>query len=233
MRRGQGQQHEERAIAVGLGEGLGLFEEVAGEPGEVDLALVFGQAARVRLVELQRPHVVAVGQSVETVEALHRGRPVRRYMPQVPLADQRGRIVGLQRLGDRPGVGRQAGGVRRLDDLVRQPRADRIAPGEKPGPRRRADVGRSVEVREARALLRHAVEVGGPDVGRAVAAEIAVAEIVGQDHDDVRRSHASPSLFRRRRGLARFSRAASRRRRDRPRGRPPGLPGRALPAPRR
>ena len=45
--------------------------------------------------------------------------------------------------------------------------------------------GRDVEVREAHALGGHAVEVGRADARMAVAAQVAVAQIVGEDDDDV------------------------------------------------
>ena len=53
--------------------------------------------------------------------------------------------------------------------------------GHQDTPRRRANRGPGVEVREAHPLARHAVEVRCGDDLLPVAAELAVAEVVGHD----------------------------------------------------
>ena len=54
-------------------------------------------------------------------------------------------------------------------------------------PRRRADRRGGVVLREPRPLLRHPVEVRASAIARAaVAAQVAGAEVVGEDEDDVR-----------------------------------------------
>ena len=51
--------------------------------------------------------------------------------------------------------------------------------------RRRAGGGRRVGVGKAQALSREPVHVGRADPGRAIAADVAVAQVVGQDDDNV------------------------------------------------
>ena len=72
-----------------------------------------------------------------------------------------------------------------VDHLRHPPHADAVmvAPGEQAGPRRRAERG-DVKVGVAQAIGGEAVEGGGLDVG-AVAAEVRIAHIVQDDHDDV------------------------------------------------
>jgi hypothetical protein len=65
------------------------------------------------------------------------------------------------------------------------------APGGEREARRRAHRGIGVAVGEAHALPRHAVEHRRAVRPSAIAAEVGVAEVVGQDKDEVRaRSHA-------------------------------------------
>ena len=61
------------------------------------------------------------------------------------------------------------------------------SPGEQRVARRRAGRRAAVAVGEPQAFLREPVDVRRLDRGRAVAAEVAVAEVVGVDQDDVRR----------------------------------------------
>jgi hypothetical protein len=130
---------------------------------------------------------VAVGQALEDVEAMDVGRPVLAAMTQVPFADQGGGVAeSLERLGDGQFAERQAAILGRLDHLVRQVHPHRIAAGHQACAGGGAEVGAGVEVAEPRALGRHPVEVGGADDGPAVAAQVAVAQVVGHDDDDVR-----------------------------------------------
>ena len=64
--------------------------------------------------------------------------------------------------------------------------AKRIAARHQRRPRRGAERRRAVELRQPRPFGRHAVEVRRFELRMAVAAEVAVAEVVGQDEDDVR-----------------------------------------------
>ena len=137
-------------------------------------------------------------------------RQVLRQVAEVPLADAGGGVaLGLESLGQRDLVGRQpAGGVGEQHAARcrwHMPAADRQPAGEQRRPARRADLGRRVELREPHALGGHAVEVRRADGRVAVAAEVAVAEVVGEDDDDVGRAPTieaaprpgSPSLPRR------------------------------------
>jgi hypothetical protein len=66
--------------------------------------------------------------------------------------------------------------------------AVRVAAGQQRGPGRRADGLGDVEVGEAHAVRREAVDVRGTDDLVAVAAEVGVAHVVGVHEDDVRRA---------------------------------------------
>ena len=57
--------------------------------------------------------------------------------------------------------------------------------GEQRGAAGRADARGDVEIGEAHALAGHAVEVGRADARMAVATQVAVAQVVGQDDDQV------------------------------------------------
>ena len=61
-----------------------------------------------------------------------------------------------------------------------------MQPRHQAGARGGADGGGRVELCEAQPLARHAVEVRRPDELLAVAAEVAVAQVVGENQDDVR-----------------------------------------------
>ena len=202
MRRGQRQHQEERAILVGLNEFEAARKEALGQP--VHLRVFFGDLhARFRVVHFQRLHVVAVGQAIEQVEAVLCRRPERRHMPEMPLADQRGRVVGLQRLRDGDLRQRQAVGVGLADHIARKARADRIAPRHQSRAGRRADIRRGIERRQSRALGRHAINVRRADHAVAEHAKIAIAEIVAQDQHDIRL--AAGRLTKRRRRTRRKS----------------------------
>ena len=113
-----------------------------------------------------------------------RGGPAE---PQVPLADPRGVIPRItEQRGDRRPV--------RLDQRVavapqhapRQPRAPGVPPGEQAVAGRRAHRRRRMSVGQPQALPRQPIEMRcGDPPGRVERADIAVAEIVGQDQDDV------------------------------------------------
>ena len=123
--------------------------------------------------------------AVEVVEAAVL-RPVLLVgVAEVPLADHR-RLVAdvLQRLRQRALVGRQAVGVAGEDHQRLQAVAHRIAAGHQRRARRRAD-GLAVERLEPHAALGQRVDVRRLDLAAAIA-EVGVAEVVGEDDDDVR-----------------------------------------------
>ena len=75
--------------------------------------------------------------------------------------------------------------VNRLADDGVDPSADVVAAGEEGGARGRADWGPGVEIGEAHAFGSQFVEDGSLD-GTAVASDVAVAQVVGKEGDDVR-----------------------------------------------
>ena len=118
-----------------------------------------------------------------------------RQVAEVPLADHAGGVAArLEQLGDRDLVGRQALGARcraapsapRPPATPYMPAADRQAAGQERRPARRAH-RLHVEAGPLLPRRRHGVEPRRADVRAAEGAEIAVAEVVGEDDDDVRR----------------------------------------------
>ena len=111
---------------------------------------------------------------------------------EMPLAEERGAVTGgLQRPRQRGGAGIQP--VRHpAARVVAQPGEVRIAvpargvlAGHRRDARGRADGMRRVELQEPRAVGGQPVEMRRPDSRVAVAAEIAVAEVVGQNEEEV------------------------------------------------
>lgn len=90
-------------------------------------------------------------------------------------------------VGDGDFAGRESPfGVREEDaSRTAHAAADGIAAGQEGGPAGGADLRRDVEIGKAKPLGGHAIEMGCPDRRGAVAAEIAVAEVIGEDDDDV------------------------------------------------
>ena len=136
---------------------------------------------------VEGPHVVGVGQPVDLVEALLGGQE-RRAVAEVPLADHAGRVaLLLQELGQglllrvEPVA---SGGAQRAED------ADplRVAPRQERGSRRAADRLGHVEVREAHALGGEPVQVRRLEALRAVAPDVGVALVIGEDEHDVGRA---------------------------------------------
>jgi len=146
------------------------------EPGEVGLA---GEAVVDRRAE---PVIEALG-------IRHQLRVVRPAPPvaraaKVPLAHQRGGVSpALQDFGKCDFVGMEDGvAVLAVVDLGH---ADRVASGEQGRPRHAAD-RLHVEVRKPHPLRGHAVEVRCLDERRAVAADVVVSQVVGEEDDEVR-----------------------------------------------
>ena len=170
----------------------------------------------VRVEEGERPigdlaGVVGVGQRVVLVLGLDRGQDVvealggRVHRPagyvllvdvEVPLAEVAGGVaLGLEQLGERDLLERQAGDFGRAEeagvrvgaagDVVGDLEACRVLAGHQAGPGRRADrVGR-VGVRERHAGGGDGVDGRGLVVGRAVVADLVPGEVVGEEEDDV------------------------------------------------
>ena len=72
--------------------------------------------------------------------------------------------------------------------------AERIFAGQERVARRRADRGHRVRVGEAQPLRGEPVHVGRLDFGRAVATEVAVADVIGQDEHDVGLARRLPRI---------------------------------------
>jgi len=117
-------------------------------------------------------------------------RPELRLPAEMPLADQRCVVaVLLQQRGDGRVLGRQPD-VRRRRAPQRLFETDgktlRIPAGDVGAAGRRADRRGSVRAREHDAFFGEGIERRGLVVRAAVAAQIAVAEIVGEDEHDIR-----------------------------------------------
>ena len=133
------------------------------------------------------PGQVQVVQAVRVVArrlaVLHRPIPA-----EVPLADAGRRVaVLLQQRGHGWTVGVDEGLRPPREHGALEARAPRVASRENRITRRRADGRRGVGIGEAHALARQAVEVRRGDLRvTVVTAEVAVAEVIGEDVDDVR-----------------------------------------------
>jgi hypothetical protein len=131
---------------------------------------------------------VAAAEEAEGVGEAARVRMEAGGRAEVPLADGAGGVAGVrqqpgqQRLGDGQsdlGVFGQIGGVGLVAEALL------VAAGEKPGAGGAAVGVGHVAVREADAVFGERVDVRRRDVGAAVEADVRVAEVVGDDHDDV------------------------------------------------
>ena len=112
---------------------------------------------------------------------------------EVPLADAgRGVAALLEHACDRrlPRVDRQGRAQRHGPPKVA---TKRVATAEQAIARRRAHGGGAVGIDKATPFTREAIDVGRVDVRRAVTSEIAKAEVVGVDQDDVRRPRLAVS----------------------------------------
>ena len=146
------------------------------------------------ILDVDARHAVARGGNDEGVIEAHFERagldfavPVRFAVAQaqVPLSHAPGGVARLlehgrerraARLDDQGGVAGQNPGAGF---------AERVFPGHERVARRRAGGRRRMAVGEAHAARRQPVHVGSLHARGAVAAKIAVADIVGQDHHDV------------------------------------------------
>ena len=118
------------------------------------------------------------------------GGQVPRQVAEVPLADHARGVAGrLEQFGDGDfRCWQPSCGIREKHSSFGRHHAiaDRQPSREQGGAARCADAGTDVEAGPSLALLCHAVEVWRADGGVAVATQIAVAEIVTENHHDVR-----------------------------------------------
>jgi hypothetical protein len=173
-------------------------DEVHGALGDEIGEIPDGMGLRFSLEEVVLPGRVAVSEIVEA--AAHRAEelPVAalqraevRQEAEMPLADQGRRVAGVaQQRGQRRVVRRQAqhrvAAVTARDRLVvaaAQPVLE--APGHQREARGRAHRRVGVPVGEAQAVGGQAVELGGARRPAAVTAEVSVAEVVGEDEDEI------------------------------------------------
>ena len=135
-------------------------------------------------------HVVRVGDAEPRVEAVP-GRQVLGQVPQVPLTDDAGGVADVpQRLGQGDLLRRQPAARIGEEDALPPPEqaAPQVDASRQQGrPARRAHRRLAVEARPPLSLGRHAVEVGGADGRVPVRPQVAPAEVVGGDDDDVGR----------------------------------------------
>jgi len=191
------EQHERRGRILG-DESHGPVGIPAGKGALVDR--LFDQD--VAVVECEIRHVVACRGAEEPVEAMFE-REMFGEIAQMPLAQvERPVALPLHQFAERFLRFREAVGRFGVDHLEGQARADRVAARHQPGPRRGADVCAGVALREPQSGRRQAVDMRRPDPPGAVRADVAVAEIVGEDYDDIRwRSGGGGTGARRLRGV--------------------------------
>ena len=138
-------------------------------------------------------HVVAVRNAEVRVEAMPGGQEFR-LVAQVPLADDGGGVTrGAQQFGDGELVRVQPERRDRAQDQavarVRvQADALRIAARHQARPRGSAYARAGIEMSQLAALAGHPVQARRPVVPRAEGLRVAVAEVVGQQQDYVRRA---------------------------------------------
>ncbi len=138
-------------------------------------------------------HVVRIGDPEVVVETVRHGQEGGQ-VPEVPLADGRGRVPACpENLGNRDlGGGQPAGGIRIEDALVVihgvEAGADGQAAGEEGGAAGRANGLAHVEARPLLPFGGHAIEARSADGGVAEHAEVAPPHVVGQDDHDVGRA---------------------------------------------
>jgi hypothetical protein len=188
---------EERPILVRRDELHGLGGEPVGEVFAVG-AVGEPRIAIGREVALAAIGTAAVVATEVVVEALILGPPA--LGAEVPLAgEERGVAGGLQRFCERGRIERQPVGVGRRQelgvalpclrvrgaDVVGDAGALRPLAGEDAGARGRANGARGVGIGEFRTVAREAIEIRCLVKRAAIDREIALAEIVGEEENDV------------------------------------------------
>ena len=199
VRHRMGEVEEERPAIVGRGGplderdgALGVARRerrlILGRHVGIDDAIPLDERQRRKRPRLRlrvvRPHVVGIRQPEVLVEAVPRGQE-RGMMAEVPLADRRRAVAAVAKeFGERRLGGGETVPTRRTE-RARDADAVGIAAGEQGGTRRRADGLRDVEVGEPHALPSEPIDVRRGRRGAAITARIAVAHVVGEDHDHV------------------------------------------------
>ncbi len=185
VRRGVGQIEKEGLVVLSrfveklhcmVGEGVGHVEAVFGWLiGPIVNCHLSGNTLGLGLAGVE----VAIESPI--------GRPVRTLLAHVPLArHQRAIARRLQCLGNRDALLVQIaliGGITLVAHHEPDARLVGVQPRQQRCPRRAA-ASAVVELREANALGREAVEMGGMDLPT-IAADVGVAHIVGHDQHDV------------------------------------------------
>lgn len=143
--------------------------------------------------DLRPVRVVRVGAAEEPVELVEPvGVRSELGLPaEVPLSHESSRIaLRFEQRGQRRSQrGQAAVPIRRGNgEHPFEPRALRVVPADQGGTGGRADRAIGVGVGQADAFAGEAVDVGCADIRRAVAADVAVPQIVHHDEDDVRRA---------------------------------------------
>ena len=128
--------------------------------------------------------VVGVGDAEPLVEAAARGEKLR-MMAEVPLAENRSRVTAVfEDLREEFFLGVKTGGARVVEGATHAD-AVGVATRHECGARGGADGLGHVETGEARALSGEAIDVRRLDILGSVAAEVAVAEVIGEDENNV------------------------------------------------
>ncbi len=160
------------------------------------LGIVVGGGVPAAIARDGHLHVVRVGQAEPRVEAVAHRQELGE-LSQVPLADDAGGVAArLQQLGERDLLGRQSRRRIGAEDAgrFRAVAAEHAVAHRQPAGEQRGPAGRAhrldVERRPLLALCGHAIEPRRADGGRAEGAEVAVAEVVGEDDDEVGRRGA-------------------------------------------
>src|SRR5947209_8176556 len=89
MRRAERQIKKKWTLAVLLDEPFRALPKALLQLREIHVLFRDLDAGRLRLVEREGRHIVAVGQSEEKIEAIIRGRPEGLHVAEMPFADNR------------------------------------------------------------------------------------------------------------------------------------------------
>ena len=157
----------------------------------------FGQPLRAAQI-IVRIHVVAVRHAKVFIEpVVKRVESVR--VAEVPFADNSRCVAGVvQKFGNRDFVRMNAQrrigiqhaarcwcSIRTPGDGIAESGPHRVAAGQQPDSRRRARRPGRIKIGEAPTFGGHAIQMWGANFGLSVTTQIAVTQIVGQDHNDI------------------------------------------------
>src|SRR5262245_2443757 len=161
------------------------IRHIAGVVHRLEVFLKIGETVAAAGVRVEVD--VAGEKAVEVVEAM-RVRSELGLEAKVPLADEARRVARVfHELWKRASGRYEAFLEWRTDGREGALEADAllVSPGDQRGARRRA-LRRRVEVGETDPFTREAIDVGCLHIARAIGAEVAVADVVGDDGDAVR-----------------------------------------------